>query len=103
GPSGGSGGGGARDLAERTAKAFEHGSTSEINEISCSASVGTELSGPLTKLPPGSRVSVSVKDVQESGSTAQALMSMTISGRSADFSLRMRKSSGWCVSGVAKA
>ena len=98
-----SGSGGARELAERTAKAFEHLSSSEINQVSCSSSVGTELSGPITKLPASAQISVSVKDVQESGSSAQARMSMTISGRSADFSLRMKKSSSWCVSGVEKA
>jgi hypothetical protein len=105
-PSGGGssgGGGGARDLAERTAKAFEHLSSSEINQVSCSSSVGTELSGPITKLPASAQISVSVKDVQESGSSAQARMSMTISGRTADFSLQMKKSSSWCVSGVEKA
>jgi len=95
--------GGARDLAERTAKAFEHMSSSEINQVSCSSSVGTELGGPITKLPAGSQISVSVKDVQESGSSAQARMSMTVSGRSADFNLQMKKSSSWCVSGVGKA
>lgn len=99
----GSGSGGARDVAERTAKAFERRSVSDINQVTCTSSVGTELSSPLTKLPPTTEISVSVKDVRESGSTAQARMSMTINGHSADFGLQLKKSSNWCVSGVEKA
>jgi hypothetical protein len=94
--------GGARDLAERTAKAFEHLSASEINEVTCSASVGKELGSPFAKLPASATIEVTVKDVQESGSDASARMTMSISGNSNDFTLKMRKDADWCVSGVGK-
>jgi hypothetical protein len=100
---GGSGSGGgassARELAEKAVSIMERGAADEIAPLACSSTAARDLQRDLDTLPPGS--SVSLGDVQESGSTAQATMTVTVSGRNQTITMEMRKSgSKWCASGI---
>jgi hypothetical protein len=95
----GSGSTSARALSEAAVTIMESRDFDEIDRLACSSTSASDLKKDLNRLPPGA--SVSLDDVQESGSTAQATITVTVSGRPQKITMEMRKSgSKWCASGI---
>ncbi len=97
---GGKGSTSSRALVEATAKIIEEQDADEVDRLACSSSSASSLKSELAKLE-GAKVTASVAGVEESGSTAQARISMRIDGKSQTITLEMTKKSGkWCASGI---
>ncbi|ONI73403.1 hypothetical protein ALI144C_46740 [Actinosynnema sp. ALI-1.44] len=91
--------GGPEELAKAAVDAIESRSTSQIDSLACSSTAASELKRELAKVPSG--VTATVDDVKETGSTAQAKITMKLGGQSEGFTMEMRKSgSKWCISGI---
>jgi hypothetical protein len=105
-PTGSSGGGSSsggssspQALADAAASIIESRNMSGIDPLACSSTAATGLKRELSRVPAG--VSVTVDDVNESGSTAQAKLTMKMGGQTEGFTMEMRKSgSKWCASGI---
>nr|WP_042198895.1 hypothetical protein [Kibdelosporangium sp. MJ126-NF4]CEL23606.1 HMW subunit of glutenin 1Dx2.2* precursor [Kibdelosporangium sp. MJ126-NF4]CTQ93143.1 HMW subunit of glutenin 1Dx2.2* precursor [Kibdelosporangium sp. MJ126-NF4] len=95
-----SGGGGTPEaLAQAAVDAIESKSTSQIDSLACNSTAASELKRDLSRVPSG--VTATVDDVKETGSTAQARITMKMGGQSEGFTMEMRKSgSKWCISGI---
>ncbi len=90
----------SRALADATAKIIEDQATNVVDRLACDSFSASQLKSELAKLK-GAEVSASVTGVEESGSTAQARISMRVNGKSQTITLEMAKKGGkWCASGI---
>ncbi|GAB1508536.1 hypothetical protein [Actinophytocola sp. KF-1] len=101
GSSGSSGGASTpEDLADLVVQVVETQDEDLIDEYSCTSSGADQLKQELAQIA-GMDVSATVDDVQESGDTAQATISVSLGGESETFTAEMEKDGDdWCVSGI---
>jgi hypothetical protein len=100
-PSGGSTGGstGARELAEQAVEIINSHDASAMAGLTCDSNATKELTQALGTLPPSATATLG--DVREQGTYAQAMIKVTMSGKSQTVSLEMSKhGSKWCAAGL---
>jgi hypothetical protein len=100
---GGSGDGGPSPeaMADEVVRVVVQHDTETIRRYACTEQEADDLYSELARLD-GVQVSAEVNDVNESGDTAQASITMSAGGQSEDFTVEMAKNDGglWCVTGI---
>jgi hypothetical protein len=100
-PSGGSSGGstGARELAEQAVDIINSHDASAMAGLTCDSNATKELTQALGTLP--ASATATLGDVKEQGTYGQAIIKITMSGKSQTVSLEMSKhGSKWCAAGL---
>lgn len=100
-PSGGSTGGstGARELAEQAVNIINSHDPSGMAGLTCDSNATKELTQAMGTLP--ASATATLGDVKEQGTYAQAMIKVTVSGKSQTVSLEMAKhGSKWCAAGI---
>ena len=103
GGSSGSGDGGPSPeaMADEVVRIVEQHDTDTIRRYACTEQEAADLYSELARLD-GVQVSAEVTDVQKSGDTAQASITMSAAGQTEDFTAEMAKNDDglWCVTGI---
>ena len=103
GGSGGSGDGGPSPeaMADEVVRVVEQHETETIRRYACTEQQAADLYSELARLD-GVEIDAEVNDVQKSGDTAQASITMSAAGQSEDFTVEMAKNDDglWCVTGI---
>jgi hypothetical protein len=97
----GDGGPSPEAMADEVARVVEQHDTGTIRRYACTEEQAADLYSELARLD-GVQVSATVNDVQKSGDTAQASITMSAGGQSEDFTVEMAKNDDnlWCVTGI---
>ncbi|MFL6125383.1 hypothetical protein [Actinophytocola sp.] len=103
GGDGGTGDGGPSPeaMADEVVRVVEQHDTETIRRYACTEQEAADLYSELSRYD-GIQLSATVNDVQKSGDTAQASITMSAGGHSEDFTVEMAKNDGglWCVTGI---
>lgn len=97
----GDGGPSPEAMADEVVRVVEQHDTDTIRRYACTEQEADDLYSELARLD-GVEVSATVNDVEKSGDTAQASITMSAGGQSEDFTVEMAHNDDglWCVTGI---
>jgi hypothetical protein len=97
----GDGGPSPEAMADEVVRVVEQHDTETIRRYACTEQQADDLYSELARLD-GVQISATVTDVQTSGDTAQASITMSAAGQSEDFTVEMAHNDDglWCVTGI---
>jgi hypothetical protein len=97
----GDGGPSPEAMADEVARVVEQHDSDAIQRYACTEQQAAELNSELARLD-GIEISAEVTDVQTSGDTAQADITMSAAGQSENFTIEMAQNDDglWCVTGI---